>query len=363
MSKIVPGLVSIVMPAFNGEKFIQQAIDSVLAQSYSNWELIIVDDGSTDHTAEIIRQYSDDPRIWRVYQENQGQAAALNHGLELAGGEFFTTLDTDDWYTSNSLLDRVDYLNQHPQFGTVYGDGVYCDENGKSLKRFSEYRIGAVTGDVYETLINAPFFGTGANVMIRREIIEKFQLRYDEKIFWCQDLDFYIRVAERCGFGIVDSIIVWYRIHRMNMTMSAPAGRRLESLIRTKNKVLTSPRFELASLSAKKWFFLLFLKSDLHGRVDDQEAVIRNKNFLSLPSKAQAEIMRLVANKYLSLGSHQKFAKDWLKRALHLAPLDAKTLLSVMLVSLNPSLLKFVMGLRQGRSDPSVSNQSPFEFI
>jgi glycosyltransferase involved in cell wall biosynthesis len=363
IAKIMPGLVSIVMPAFNGENFIRQAIDSVLSQTYSNWELIIVDDGSTDHTAEIIRGYGDDSRIRYIYQENKGQAAALNRGLDLASGEFITTLDTDDWYAPDSLLERVHYLNGHLEFGTVYGDGIYCDVDGKMLKRFSEYRIGNVSGDVYETLITAPFFGTGANVMIRREITEEFQLRYDERIFWCQDLDFYIRVAERCSFGIVDSITVWYRIHKMNMTMSAPEGRRLESLIRTKNKVLSSPRFELAGEASRKAFFLNLLKSDLYGRLEEQERVIINKNFISLPKKDQAEVMRLVANQYLLYGSHQKFAKDWLKRALHLDPFDAKTLLSVILVSLNPSLVKCIMGWRQRRNDQSISNRSPFEFI
>jgi glycosyltransferase involved in cell wall biosynthesis len=363
MSNIQPGLVSILMPAFNGEKFIHQAIESVLSQTYPAWELIIVDDGSTDRTAEIIGGYGEDVRIRRVYQENRGQAAALNRGLELASGEFVTTLDTDDWYTPHSLQDRVTYLNDHPEYGTVYGDGVYCDVNGKMLKRFSEYRIGDVTGDVYDTLIFASFFGTGANVMIRREIIEKFQIRYDEKVFWCQDLDFYIRVAERCSFGVVDSIIVWYRIHDNNMTMSSPEGRRLEGAIRTKNKVLSSPRFERTGISSRKAFFLKLLKSDLYGRLEEQEAVIHNKNFLSLPKKDQAEILRLVANQYFLFGSHQEFAKDWLKRAMHLAPFDLKTLLSVTLVSINPSFVKYIMRWRQRRNDQSILNRSPFEFI
>jgi hypothetical protein len=254
-------------------------------------------------------------------------------------------------------------LNQHPEFCAVYGDGIYCDVNGEILKKFSEYRIGDITGNVYDTLISSSFFGTGANVMIRREIIEKFQLRYDENIYWCQDLDFYIRVAERCSFGIVDSIIVWYRMHSMNMTMSSSEERRLDSLIRTKNKVLSSPRFELVALPSKRIFFLQFLKSDLYGRLDVQEAVIRNRNFLSLPKKDQAEIIRLVANQYLSLGSHQKFAKSWLKKAWHLAPMDAKNLLSVVLVSLNPALVKFIMEWRQRNIDHGISTRSPFEQI
>jgi glycosyltransferase involved in cell wall biosynthesis len=363
MTKILPGLVSIVMPAFNGEKFIQQAVDSVLSQTYSNWELIIVDDGSTDNTAEIIRRYSGDSRIRTVHQENKGQASALDHGLDLARGEYVTTLDTDDWYTPNSLLDRASYLKDHLEFGAVYGDGIYCDVNGKPLKHFSEYRIGNVTGDVYDTLVTSPFFGTGANVMIRQEILEKYQIRYDETIFWCQDLDFYIRVAENCSFGIVDSIIVWYRIHQANMTMSAPEGRKLESLIRTKKKVLLSSRFEGTSLPAKNAFFHQFLMVDLYGRLDDQEAVIKNKSFLSLPQKDQAEIMRLVANQYLSLGRNTEFARDWISRAFHLAPFDVKTMLSALLALLNPELIKLILGWRRRRNDQNISNHSPFEFI
>jgi glycosyltransferase involved in cell wall biosynthesis len=351
------------MPAFNGENFIQQAIESVISQTYPNWELIIVDDGSTDATAGMIHRYSDEARIRSVYQENKGQASALNHGLDLAVGEFVTTLDTDDWFTSNSLLDRVNYLKNHPEFGTVYGDGFYCDVNEKILKRFSEYRIGNITGDVYDTLITSSFFGTGANVMIRREILEKFHIRYDETIFWCQDLDLYIRVAEKCMFGLVDSMIVWYRIHKTNMTMSAPHGRRLESLIRTKNKVLSSVRFETTRLSAKTSFFLQFLRADLQGRPDDQTAILKNKIFLSLPKSHQARIIRLVANQYLSLGKNEEFVKDWLIKAWRLSPLDMKIVLSILLSSLNPSLVKRIMGWWRQRTNRGVSNHSPFEYV
>src|SRR5262245_60329647 len=110
------GLVSIIMPAYNGERFITQAIDSLLAQTYTYWELVVVDDGSTDATANVVSSF-DDPRIRYVAQENRGQAAALNHGLRLAKGEYVTTLDVDDWLTTNSLADRVAFLKQHPDFG------------------------------------------------------------------------------------------------------------------------------------------------------------------------------------------------------------------------------------------------------
>lgn len=361
MAETLPGLVSIIMPAYNGENYIQQAIESVLSQTYSNWELIIVDDGSTDHTAEIVRRYADS-RIQSIYQENGGQASALNRGLDLANGEYMTTLDTDDWYTNNSLQDRVDFLNNHPEFGAVYGDGFYCDENGMILKRFSEYRIGNVSGDVYDVLIQTPFFGTGANVMIRREVLENFHIRYDVSIFWCQDLDLYIRVAEKCEFGVVDSLIVWYRIHKANMTMSAPQGRRLESLMRTKHKVLSSPRFELVQIPSKVAFFFQFLTVDLQGQPSDQETVIIERSFLSLPKPEQAKLMRLVGNQYL-LGEKTRFAKDWLLRAWRTAPFDVKTLLSVIVANLSPALVKFIVGWWRRSHGHNIVNRSPFEMV
>src|SRR5215510_7816825 len=95
-------LVSVIMPAYNGERFIKQAIESVFAQTYPNWELIVVDDGSTDNTVQIISSFADS-RIVYIHQENRGQAAALNHGLGIARGKYITTLDVDDWLTPNSL--------------------------------------------------------------------------------------------------------------------------------------------------------------------------------------------------------------------------------------------------------------------
>ena len=128
-------LVSIIMPAYNGEKFIDQAINSVIDQTYDNWELIVIDDGSQDGTKEIVQNYKD-PRIRYFYQYNQGQAAALNKGLDLARGEFITTLDVDDWYTPTSLEDRIEFLISYPQFGAVYADGYYCDIHGNPIMLF-----------------------------------------------------------------------------------------------------------------------------------------------------------------------------------------------------------------------------------
>lgn len=204
--------VSVIMPAYNAEQYIVQAIDSVLKQDYSNWELIVVDDGSTDNTENIVKSFNDE-RIRYNYQENLGQASALNRGLDLVEGEYITTLDADDFLPSNSLSSRATFLDQHNQFGVVYGDGYYCDEAGEVLLRFTDHMPTGVVGDVYDELIVSPFYGTGASVMERREVLNQHRLRYDESIVWCQDWDFYIRLAEITHFGFVETITIRYRLH------------------------------------------------------------------------------------------------------------------------------------------------------
>ena len=302
----------------------------------------MVDDGSIDKTAEIIHTFTD-PRIRYVYQENKGQASALNHGLTLAVGEYITTLDTDDWYTPDHLISRVSFMEKHPELGVVYGDGYYCNVAGIPLKRFAENRIGDVVGDVYDTLITSPFFATGANVLVRRRVFEEHQIYYDESIVWCQDWDIYIRIAEVAKFGLIDQTTLWYRMHETNMTMSMPQGRRLESLIRTKNKALASPRFTTASTSLKAAFFFQFLTRDLHGQLEEQMTVLESAQFQNLPKPQQARLMRITANNYLLEGSHMEFVRDCLKRAWLLAPFDTKTLLMVLLGNLNIRLIKFIV--------------------
>lgn len=331
------------MPAYNGEKYIGQAIESVISQTYSDWELIIVDDGSGDATPSIARSYSDQ-RIKYFFQENRGQAAALNHGLELASGSYITTLDTDDWLTPHSIADRVNYLEHHPDVGVVYGDGVYCDAYGKPLSRFSDYRVGDIAGDVYDLLIITPFFGTGGNVMIRGDVLREPEIRYDESIVWCQDYDMYIRIAERAQFGVVPSVLIWYRLHTDNMTISMPNERRLESLTRVKHKVMSSARFQKVPTPQKVSFFYHTLIHDLADRVDDQMALITSKHFRALPKREQGTLQRWLASYYLATEKDFDLVRTLLKRARSLQPFDPKTILVSALASLHPNVARQVVG-------------------
>ena len=333
----VSGLVSVVMPVFNGEAYIAEAIESVLVQPYPQWELIVVDDGSTDQTRQVVETFGD-PRIRYTRQTNQGQAAALNTGMALATGEYVTTLDADDWLTSESLPDRVQFLSEHAAYGAVYGDGFYCDAVGKPLARFSAYRPGNVTGDIYDVLIWTSLFGTGAPVMLRKRVLDQYALRYDERVVWCQDWEFYIRVAEHTTFGAIDTVTVRYRLHGSNMTTVLGDRRKREAVIYTEYKALASERFTRAAGEAKAKFFYSLLVEHLHGDPSEQDGIVASQPFKALPGPEQARLLRLMASGYLLEGKHTASARRWLRTAHALAPGDVRTRVAAALLGIHPAL-------------------------
>lgn len=140
-------LVSIITPCFNGEGYIERYLDSILAQTYPKIELIIIDDGSTDRTSEIISKYKTkftkrDLSLIYKYQKNSGQAAALNEGLQLFSGEYFTWPDSDDFLSPNSIELRVLFLEQNLKYAFVRSDAAFFDENNlKKIKYFATSNV------------------------------------------------------------------------------------------------------------------------------------------------------------------------------------------------------------------------------
>ena len=128
-------LVSIVAPCYNAEKYLEEAIQSIFGQEYPNFEVIIVDDGSTDNSVALLKQLQKTYDFQLYTQPNQGVSAALNHGLRYAKGEYVSTPDLDDIMLPQSLRIRVDYLNQRPNVGCVGALIIYMDSDGKTIKQ------------------------------------------------------------------------------------------------------------------------------------------------------------------------------------------------------------------------------------
>jgi glycosyltransferase involved in cell wall biosynthesis len=335
----VSALVSVIMPVFNGEEFLAEAIGSVIDQTYPNWELIVVDDGSTDATARIVAAI-EDARITYSHQPNRGQAAALNRGLDLARGAYVTTLDADDRLTPNSLLHRVRWLEAHTDVDAVYADGYFCNAELEPQLRFSHHRTENVVGDIYPALINTPLFGTGACVLIRTDLLRRRHIRYDDAIVMCQDWDFYIRVAAHARFGYVDAPSVYYRVHPANMTLPVGRERHIDAIVRTRFKVLESSRFGALGSGLKREFLRRLLVNTLKDRPVDQEAVLSSPRFGELLPVDRARLLRWLAAEWFLGDARTDRAQELLRDARSLAPGDAKTAGLALLMSTTPGLAR-----------------------
>ena len=140
-----PGLVSIMMPAYNAGAYITEAIESMVAQTYPHWELLVVNDGSTDATHDIAARFSD-PRIRLIDKTNGGESSARNVALKHSRGEFLAFLDADDAYLPEHLALTVGFLSAHPNRDAVYTDGFHMDEEGRRLASLQSRRRGPFEG-------------------------------------------------------------------------------------------------------------------------------------------------------------------------------------------------------------------------
>lgn len=129
-------LVTVIMPAYNAEKYIEQSISSIINQIYENWELVIVNDASTDRTEEIIKKYVEKyPEKIRMYanEKNSGAAVALNKAMQNARGEYMCWLSADDLYFETMISSQIEYLHEHPNFDAVFSKFVSINENSELL--------------------------------------------------------------------------------------------------------------------------------------------------------------------------------------------------------------------------------------
>jgi glycosyltransferase involved in cell wall biosynthesis len=129
----VKGLVSVVLPTYNHAKYLKQSIESVLNQSYSHIQLIIVNDGSNDKTRELLKEYENTPMVTVIHQENTGLPNALNRGFAIAKGEFLTWTSADNFYNEIAIQTMVDFLEVNDEVGVVYGNYLAVNENGEKL--------------------------------------------------------------------------------------------------------------------------------------------------------------------------------------------------------------------------------------
>ena len=213
----MPPLVSVIIPVFNRPILVKTAIDSVLAQTYKNFEIVLVNDGSTDNTGNVLNNYEREyPRRIRViHQENAGQVISRNNGIKISRGQYIAFLDSDDFWHPEKLEKQIPLFAG--RIGLVYCGINEVDEQGRVINAVPcESRM---RGDIYHHLLVRNRM-TGGSVVVTRDAIDKVGL-FDPQLKAAENWDLWIRIAKEYLVDFVNEPLVNYRKHGANMSGNA----------------------------------------------------------------------------------------------------------------------------------------------
>ena len=232
-------LVSVITPSFNAAKVLPHAINSVLSQSYQNFEIIVVDDGSTDNTKEVVEKYinnSNPCRIRYIYQENAGVSNARNTGMKKAKGQYIAFLDSDDIFLEESLAERVHFLSQNQAIALVFTDYYLINDKNINLanknrahqdnfweiiKPIVEYHSG--DNHILKKTFYANFFlfkvfpiWTGTVLLRKAALTPAFKFREDISV--CEDLEFWLKIVKNNRVGYISKPLSCYNHYQSNLS-------------------------------------------------------------------------------------------------------------------------------------------------
>lgn len=252
--------VSIVLPVYNGEQFLSQSIESVLGQTYHNWELIMVDDCSTDNSPSIMERYAaKDPRIHIVHNvENKKLPESLNIGFRQAGGDYFTWTSDDNMYKPDAIETMVSALDTHPECGLVYSDMDYIDNHGK-ITSGTSFEVREL---YYEDCVGACF-------LYRRQIAE-LTGEYDSNMILVEDYDYWLRMSKHCEFLRIPQRKYQYRFHPDSLTMTR-ANKIQEQVFRLRMRELDYLLEKTDDEGKERLFFTIWANSkETAGQLKDR---------------------------------------------------------------------------------------------
>ncbi len=275
----ISGLVSIIIPAYNQGHYLGEAIQSCINQTYENIEIIVVDDGSTDNTREVVNSFSNS-NIHYIYKNNGGLSSARNAGIIASSGEFLTFLDSDDMFLPDKLTLLLREFETDPELGFVAGHALLMDQHSKILPNKFETNL---PSPIHNLILGNPFHV--GSVLIKKHWQEKIGY-FDESLRSYEDWDFWLRLAVAgCQMAVIPVAVSRYRFHTGQMTRN---GQQM-----TKANLAVLDKF--------------FSNPDLE------------EDWVKMKPQAYAHAhLRAAAHGYLS--SDFGFAQDHLRNALKLDP-------------------------------------------
>ncbi|PYX01563.1 MAG: hypothetical protein DMG86_09950 [Acidobacteria bacterium] len=219
-------LVSIVLPVYNGSRFLHQSIDSCLQQTYRNIELIVVDDGSEDNSVDIVKSYDDDRIKLMRHQTNRKLPAALNTGFKHTSGVYLTWTSHDNYYAPTAIAEMVNFLEENPHIHFVFADDYFVDE--------ADQILGVVKRGPIDRLAELSCLGGG--FLYTRTVYEKVG-PYNERAFLAEDYDYWLRVSAYFTLGHLGRPLYYYRQHPESLTSRYGGGETIEAAVAVQRQV------------------------------------------------------------------------------------------------------------------------------
>ena len=230
-----PPKVSIIMPTHDRAELLKEAIKSVLAQTYQNWELIIVDDGSTDDTSDVVEHYRRlTPRIQYIYQAQYGVSRARSRGLAFVQGTYVAFLDDDDLYLPKKLERQIAFLDAHPEAGLVYSSVEHVD-----LRTETSRVIPTQPARTFLELVRGCTIQT-SSVLVRKTCFDQVGT-FRGDLLGCDDYEMWLRIAKEYPIAFLPERVAVYRFHQSNLSYNWP--QRYENLMNVFHGLLAKPGF------------------------------------------------------------------------------------------------------------------------
>jgi glycosyltransferase involved in cell wall biosynthesis len=258
-------LISVIMPTFNHELYIKEALRSIGNQTYKNIELIVINDGSTDRTDEIIKDYisnNSDKSIKYLSKQNEGVCKTLNIGLEMSTGDYVAFLASDDLWLPNRLAIQLEFMENNKNIGMVFTDTWFLNFHSKTNRRWSDYKPkirtyfknGIQNTDLYALLLTQPLI-PALTVLIRRNVL--LDVGFFEEDLGCEDYDLWLRIAMNYPIGYIHQPLAFYRIHGTNL--SNDTNFMLRGMFKTVKKHLEMGSYKNKTMKKIKVISLLTL--------------------------------------------------------------------------------------------------------
>jgi glycosyltransferase involved in cell wall biosynthesis len=342
--------VSVIIPTFNRCDLVCETIDSVLGQTLRDFEIVVVDDGSTDGTQEVLLSRFGQ-RIKYAYQENRGRSAARNRGILESSGEYVLFLDSDDLLLSQSLELLSSYLDAHAEVGVVYADGYYCDEDGQNIAQISETRPPLRGENMLEALVLSNVIVLTHSAMLRRSCLDVLGCPYfDENLSASEDADLWIRLAHSgCVFEYLDELTCKYRMHRDNTysIRSDDFQRAKQSFGVCRRKAFNSIYFPSLSSWTQRAYMRMYFLDYMAPTTDAQEEIFDSPSFKNMHPENQAEVLYFAGVDNIVREHLTTLGRERIRKALALHPLWKYRV--VLLASyLGWPILNLVISLRRG---------------